>query len=156
MRHGKHYMRSCMIPLILLLLAASPALAEEESVMVLEGTTAAPYDNGDFTVFDRKLAWNPARLEEWKNTAEPDECQSALNIDPLSASKIDPPEQASGGRRWSLEKQTYPPLVHGPACLKHIGGAVYKGWISLAGPSGLWPGPSGWAVEGASPIRNGS
>ena len=24
-------------------------------------------------------------------------CQSALNIDPLSASKIDPPEQASGG-----------------------------------------------------------
>ena len=83
-------------------------------------------------------------------------CQSALNIDPLSASKIDPPEQASGGRRWSLEKQTYPPLVHGPACLKHIGGAVYKGWISLAGPSGLWPGPSGWAVEGASPIRNGS
>ncbi len=62
-------------------------------------------------------------------------CQSALNIDPPSASKIDPPEQASGGRRWSLEKQTYPCLVHGPACLKHNGGAVYKAWISLAGPS---------------------
>ena len=27
----------------------------------------------------------------------PYECQSALNIDPLSASKIDPPEQASWG-----------------------------------------------------------
>ena len=62
-------------------------------------------------------------------------CQSALNIDPPSASKIDPPEWAFWGRRWGLEKQTYRPLVHGPACLKHIGGAVYKGSISLAGPS---------------------
>ena len=31
-----------------------------------------------------------------------------------------------------LESQTYPCLVHGPACLKHTGGAVYKGWVSLA------------------------
>ncbi len=73
MRHEKHYMRGWMFPLILLTLAASPAFAEEESVMVLEGTTAAPYDNGDFTVFDRSRAWDLARLEVWKKTAKPGE-----------------------------------------------------------------------------------
>ena len=74
MSHEKHYKRSWMFPLILLTLAASPALAEEESVMVLEGTTAAPYDNGDFTVFDpKRRTWDLARREEWKKTAAPGE-----------------------------------------------------------------------------------
>ena len=73
MSHEKHNMRSWMFPLVLLALVASPALAEEESVMVLEGTTAAPYDNGDFTVFDQRRAWGLARLEEWKKTATPGE-----------------------------------------------------------------------------------
>ena len=73
MSHQNHNMRSWMFPLILLTLAASPALAEEESVMVLEGTTAAPYDNGDFTVFDQTRAWDLARREEWKKTAAPGE-----------------------------------------------------------------------------------
>ena len=31
-----------------------------------------------------------------------------------------------------LESQTYPRFVHGAACLRHTGGAVGKGWISLA------------------------
>ena len=73
MWHEKHYMRSFMIPLILLLLAASPAHAEEASVMVLEGTTVAPYDNGDFAVLDGSRAWDRARLEEWQKTAAPGE-----------------------------------------------------------------------------------
>ena len=73
MSHVKHYMLSWMFPLILLTLAASSAVAEDESVIVLEGTTVAPYDNGDFTVFDRKRSWGQARLEEWKKTAAPGE-----------------------------------------------------------------------------------
>ena len=44
MSHEANYVRSWVCPLILGLLAASPAFAEEPSVMVLEGTTAAPYD----------------------------------------------------------------------------------------------------------------
>ncbi|MCE2425448.1 MAG: TlpA family protein disulfide reductase [Pseudomonadales bacterium] len=55
------------------LLASLPVLAEEASVMVLEGTTAGPYDNGDFTVFDQARAWDPTRLEQWKETAKADE-----------------------------------------------------------------------------------
>lgn len=62
--------RNGVFILALSLLASSPLLAEEASVMVLEGTTAAPYDNGDFTVFDPKRR-DPTRLEEWKKTAEP-------------------------------------------------------------------------------------
>ena len=73
MSHEANYVRSWVCPLILGLLAASPAFAEEPSVMVLEGTTAAPYDNGNFTVFDPTRAWDRAKREEWSNTAEPDE-----------------------------------------------------------------------------------
>ena len=73
MKHEQHTMRIHMIPLILVLLAASPALAEETSVMVLEGATAAPYDNGDFTVFDRTRAWDRVTFEEWKKSAAPGE-----------------------------------------------------------------------------------
>ncbi len=69
MSHKTHNMPSWVFPLILLTLAASSAHAEEASVMVLEGTTAAPYDNGDFTVYDRTRVWNKARLEEWQKTA---------------------------------------------------------------------------------------
>ena len=62
-----------VVTLPLWLLASSPALAEEASVMLLEGTTVAPYDNGDFTVFDPARVWNPTRVEQWKETAKPDE-----------------------------------------------------------------------------------
>ena len=73
MRRSEHGTQNCVLALALALLASSPVLAEEASVMVLEGTTAAPYDNGDFAVFDRARAWDLARLEEWKKTAKPDE-----------------------------------------------------------------------------------
>lgn len=73
MRRKEHGTRNCVFTLALSLLASSPVLAEEASVMVLEGTTAAPYDNGDFTVFDPARTWDPARLEQWKKTAKPDE-----------------------------------------------------------------------------------
>ena len=64
MKYEKHNMRNCMIPLVLALLAASPALAEEEPVMVLEGIAVAPRDNGDFTVVDPTQAWSRAEREE--------------------------------------------------------------------------------------------
>ena len=66
MRHEKHYMRSCMIPLILILLAASPTHAEETSVMVLEGDVSAAYFDGKFTVFDPI-----GRVERNRKTAAP-------------------------------------------------------------------------------------
>ena len=67
------YLQRSICALVLMLLAASPAFADESSVMVLEGTTAAPYDNGDFTVFDPKRAWDRAKREEWSKTAKPGE-----------------------------------------------------------------------------------
>jgi thiol-disulfide isomerase/thioredoxin/predicted transcriptional regulator len=70
MRHENNNMGNCVIPLVLALLAAAPALAGEESVMVLEGIAAGPYDNGDFTVFDPTKAWNMATREEWLATAK--------------------------------------------------------------------------------------
>ena len=70
---GRDCTRICVFGLVLSLLASSPVLAEEASAMVLEGTTAAPYDNGDFTVIDRARMWDLARLEQWKKTAKPDE-----------------------------------------------------------------------------------
>lgn len=73
MRRNEHRTRNCVFTLALALLASSPVLAEEASVMVLEGTTAAPYDNGDFTVFDPARTWDQTRLEQWKETAKPDE-----------------------------------------------------------------------------------
>ncbi|MDE0193151.1 MAG: TlpA disulfide reductase family protein [Gammaproteobacteria bacterium] len=73
MEHTEHWVRNCVFTLAFSLLASSPHLAEEASVMVLEGTTAAPYDNGDFTVFDPARTWDLARLEQWKKTAKPDE-----------------------------------------------------------------------------------
>ena len=73
MRRNKHGTRNCVFALATSLLASSPVLAEEASVMVLEGTTAAPYDNGDFTVFDPARTWDQTRLEQWKETAKPDE-----------------------------------------------------------------------------------
>ena len=66
-------MRTCVFTLTLSLLASPPVLAQEASVMVLEGTTAAPYDNGDFMVIDRARMWDLARLEQWKKTAKLDE-----------------------------------------------------------------------------------
>ena len=69
MSHMKHYARNCMFTLALLLLAASPALADEASVMVLEVTTVAPRDNGDFVVFDPSQGWNLAKRQEWLETS---------------------------------------------------------------------------------------
>ena len=73
MSHEANYVRSWVSPLVLGLLAVSPAFADEPSVMVLEGTTAAPYDNGKFTVFDPARAWDLAKREAWSNTAGPGE-----------------------------------------------------------------------------------
>ncbi|MDE0178538.1 MAG: TlpA disulfide reductase family protein [Gammaproteobacteria bacterium] len=73
MRRNEHGTRNCVFTLAVSLLASSLVLAEEASVMVLEGTTAAPYDNGDFTVFDPARRWDQTRLEQWKETAKPDE-----------------------------------------------------------------------------------
>ena len=55
--------------LVLILLAASPTLAEEPSVMVIEGTAVAPYDNGNFTVFDTTSSWDGAKREQWMKTS---------------------------------------------------------------------------------------
>ena len=73
MRRNKHGTRNCVFALAISLLASVAVLAEEASVMVLEGTTTAPYDNGDFTVFDPARTWDQTRLEQWKKTAKPDE-----------------------------------------------------------------------------------
>ncbi len=55
-------MRSHMIPLLLLWLAASPALADDASVMVLEGDVSAVHDSGMFTVID---PLHPEILRRW-------------------------------------------------------------------------------------------
>ena len=73
MGHTEHWGRNYVFALAFCLLASSPVLAEEASMMVLEGTTTAPYDNGDFTVFDPARTWDQTRLEQWKETAKPDE-----------------------------------------------------------------------------------
>ena len=73
MKPTEHGTRNCVFILALALFASSAVLAEEASVMVLEGTTAAPYDNGDFTVFDPARTWDQTRLEQWQKTAKPDE-----------------------------------------------------------------------------------
>ncbi|MDE0128842.1 MAG: TlpA disulfide reductase family protein [Gammaproteobacteria bacterium] len=73
MSHFKHNLRTRFVPLLLLVLPAGPTFAEEAPVMVLEGTTAAPYDNGDFTVFDSTRVWDPTTFEVWKKTAAPGE-----------------------------------------------------------------------------------
>ena len=67
------YLQRWVCPLVLVLLAASPAFADEPSVMVLEGIAAPPRDNGDFTVFDSARRWDQARMTEWSNTAKPGE-----------------------------------------------------------------------------------
>ena len=71
-RQATLHLQRWLCTLVLMLLAASPALAEEPSVMMLEGTTVAPYDNGNFTVFDPTRAWDRAKREEWLKT-HPDE-----------------------------------------------------------------------------------
>ena len=79
-----------MIPLVLVLLAASPTLAEEESVMVLEGKTVAPYDNGEFAVLDGRLAWGQARLEEWQEMAKPGEAPPMESYGAIAWTPIGP------------------------------------------------------------------
>ena len=73
MNHWRNEMRKCMITLCLAMLAATPAYADETSVMVLEGTTVAPFDNGELAVLDGSRGWDTARWEEWQSTAKPDE-----------------------------------------------------------------------------------
>ncbi len=90
MSHKTHNMPSWVFPLILLTLAASSAHAEEASVMVLEGTTAAPYDNGDFTVYDKTRVWNKARLEEWQKTAAPGQTPPIESQGAIAQVPIDP------------------------------------------------------------------
>ena len=82
--------RSWSSRLILLALAASPALADEASVMVLEGIATGPRDNGDFTIFDHRLAWDPARMEEWKKTAKPGERAPAEALGAIAQARIGP------------------------------------------------------------------
>lgn len=78
-------MRKYMITIFLALLAATPAHADETSMMVLEGTTAAPFNNGEFAVLDSSRGWDTARWEEWLSTAKPDE---------------EPPIEAYGAIAW--------------------------------------------------------
>ncbi|MDE0128844.1 MAG: TlpA disulfide reductase family protein [Gammaproteobacteria bacterium] len=79
-------MRKYVITLLLAWLAATPAHADEASVMVLEGTTAAPFDNGNFAVLDGSRGWDQARWDEWRKTAKPDE---------------QPPIEAYGAIAWA-------------------------------------------------------
>ena len=61
MSHEANFMRSWVCPLILGLLAASPAFADEPSIIVLEGDVSALYVSGDFTVFDPQLERSQAK-----------------------------------------------------------------------------------------------
>ena len=56
-------MRDHMIPLLLAWLAASPALADDASVMVLEGDVSAVHDSGIFAVID---PLHPEILQWWR------------------------------------------------------------------------------------------
>ena len=56
-------MRNHMIPLLLAWVAASPALADDASVMVLEGDVSAVHDSGVFTVID---PLHPEILRSWR------------------------------------------------------------------------------------------
>ena len=56
-------MRNHMIPLLLAWVAASPALADDASVMVLEGDVSAVHDSGVFTVID---PLHPEILQWWR------------------------------------------------------------------------------------------
>ena len=121
----EHCMRNSVFTLTLSLLASLSVLAEEASVMVLEGTTAAPYDNGDFTVFDPARIWDQTRLAQWKETAKPDErppleaqgviAQASIGPDarfrveipldgPRTASFAVLNAKAPGGARWGPVK----------------------------------------------------
>lgn len=125
MRRTEHCTRNRVFTLSLWLFVSSPVLAEETSVMVLEGTTAAPYDNGDFTVFDPARVWDPTRMEQWKETAKPDErppleAQGVIaqaTIDPDARFRVEIPvdvprtaffavlnAKAPGGARWGPVK----------------------------------------------------
>ena len=115
MRHEHNDMRSCMIPLILGLLAASSAQAEQASVMVLEGTTAAPYDNGDFTIFDYGRSWDQARMEEWKKTAKPGESP------PLEAQGVIAQATIGPGGKFRLEAAADKPHTAYFAVLNAVG-----------------------------------
>ena len=121
MKRREQSTRNRVFTLALSLLASSAVLAEEASVMVLEGTTAAPYDNGDFTVFDPARRWDPTRFEQWKETAKPDESPpleaqgviAQASIGPGGKFRVDIPvdrpraasfavlnAMAPGGARW--------------------------------------------------------
>ena len=65
MRHKKHFSWIYAWTLSIVLLAVAPALAEEASIMVLEATTVAPRDNGDFVVFDPSRRWSLEKRQEW-------------------------------------------------------------------------------------------
>ena len=56
MSYCKTDIRGWFARLILLTLAASPVLADEVPLMVLEGTASGPYDNGDFMGFEAEAA----------------------------------------------------------------------------------------------------
>ena len=63
MSHRRIGLRSMKFPVLLLLLAASPALAEDGPVMVLEGDMSAVHDSGTFTVID---PLHPEILQWWR------------------------------------------------------------------------------------------
>ena len=63
MSHRRIGLRSMKFPVLLLLLAASPALAKDGPVMVLEGDMSAVHDSGMFTVVD---PLHPEILQWWR------------------------------------------------------------------------------------------
>ena len=83
-------MHKYMVTLFLALLAVTSAHADETSVMVLEGTTAAPFDNGEFAVLDGGRGWDQARWDEWRNTAKPDEQPPIEAYGPIAWAPIGP------------------------------------------------------------------
>ena len=105
----------CVFSLALSLLASCPVLAEEASVMVLEGTTAAPYDNGDFTVIDRARMWDQARLEQWQKTAKPDEAP------PLEAQGVIAQAQIGPDAKFRIEVPADGPRTASFAVFNAIG-----------------------------------
>ena len=117
------HLRSWVSQLVLLLLATSPALAEEASVMVLEGTTVAPRDNGDFMVFDPKLRWNQAKLAEWKKTAQPGEWAPMEALGGIAQAPIGP------GGKFRLEVAVDEPRT------------VYFSVLNARTPEGMLLGP---------------
>ena len=82
MSHEANYVRSWVCPLVLGLLAASPAYADEPSVMVLEGDVSASYVSGDFTVFDPRLKRSQAKKAAASTLSTPGDAPPSGELPP--------------------------------------------------------------------------